>query len=402
MTSATPLHRKNRFWCFTLNNPPDDAATTLHAAFCNDPTVVCSVFCFEVAPTTGTVHLQGYFELLPPGSSRAALLPRLNPRMYLEPARGSRRDNYVYCTKSPLDATAPYEHRAPYSEFSWSANRNANYAGYEGPLASSAPGDKRKRGDTGTQLLEVRKHFRGGGNVTDIVNDDSLIHLLRHERLFSIISGALAVTAVRPFHRKIIILFGLGGTGKTVRAKQLLSGMKTFTKEPSIRFWDGLQPTMTALHIEEMAPKSSIPLSTLKQILDTENQGLQCDIKCKSPYLWNPSHVIITSNYHPSDWYEHPDSGLLRRTHPLQVKYTQSIEILSPIWTRSSPIEWPADLLITSYDTLPPPISLPQPLLEPLQVGYDQHGMPTTRLPSATFLQPPLSSSQPLLPSSTT
>lgn len=325
--------------------------------------------------------------------------------MHLEPARGSRRDNYVYCTKSPLDATAPYEYCAPYPEFSWSANRNANYAGYEGPLASTpSSGDKRKRGDTGTQLLEVRKHFRGGGNVTDIVNDDSLIHLLRHERLFSIISGALAVTVARVTHRKIIILFGVGGTGKTVRARQLLAGHKVFTKEPSIRFWDGLQPTMTALHIEEMAPKSSIPLSTLKQILDTENQGFQCDIKCKSPFLWNPSHVIITSNYHPSDWYDHPDSGLLRRTHPLQVKYTQSIEILSPIWTRSSPIVWQDDLLLTRYDEsrlLTPLASLPLPLPEPLQVGYDQHGMPTTRLPSATFLQPPLTSSQPLPPSTT-
>lgn len=83
-------------WCFTLNNPQDDAESRLRNFF----EVHCKygIFGREIAPTTGTPHLQGYFEL-----RRSLRLRTVATSMalavHLEGRRGSRQQAIDYCKK---------------------------------------------------------------------------------------------------------------------------------------------------------------------------------------------------------------------------------------------------------------------------------------------------------------
>ena len=49
-------------WCFTINNPTEDDETKLEHSFSEDK-VYYLVVGKEIAPTTGTIHLQGFVHL---------------------------------------------------------------------------------------------------------------------------------------------------------------------------------------------------------------------------------------------------------------------------------------------------------------------------------------------------
>lgn len=86
-----------RNYCFTINNwIPEDW----------DKLVECDFFTFlimgkEIAPTTGTPHLQGYFEMKD-GKTISAIIKKLGLSrhcIHLEAAKGSSNDNIKYCSK---------------------------------------------------------------------------------------------------------------------------------------------------------------------------------------------------------------------------------------------------------------------------------------------------------------
>lgn len=96
-TSAPTRQTRARGWCFTYNNygPADESALRLLGAS-ND--VRYLVFGREVAPTTGTPHLQGYvYYTNPRGFSRAK--SDLPSGSHIEVTKGSAQQNYDYCSK---------------------------------------------------------------------------------------------------------------------------------------------------------------------------------------------------------------------------------------------------------------------------------------------------------------
>ena len=115
---GTPAAR----WCFTWNNYPDDwndvIASAVKGAKVKYPKI-CWIGGLEVAPTTGTRHVQGYLEFAPAGSTL-----RVRPMETLglpkeihwgdengKPCRGSRTHNVAYCTKTAgeIKGTIPYD-----------------------------------------------------------------------------------------------------------------------------------------------------------------------------------------------------------------------------------------------------------------------------------------------------
>lgn len=87
--------KKRQFqqWVFTWNNYTEADVAHLQ-------TVVCRYICFgrEVAPTTGTHHLQGFVHF----SDRKTLKQvkaTLGTHPYLAPQRGTNKQNLVYCGK---------------------------------------------------------------------------------------------------------------------------------------------------------------------------------------------------------------------------------------------------------------------------------------------------------------
>lgn len=80
-------------WCFTLNNPVAADYEHLAALDC-----VYLVYGDELAPTSGTPHLQGYV-VFSTNKRLTAVKKLMSPRYHLELAKGSAQENYDYCTK---------------------------------------------------------------------------------------------------------------------------------------------------------------------------------------------------------------------------------------------------------------------------------------------------------------
>lgn len=93
-TNSPPsVSGKHRKYCFTLNNYTDDEWNNLITIFHND------LYCFgkEIAPSTGTPHIQGYLEFKSPRSFNR--IKSLIPRAHILACRGTRKDNFIYCCK---------------------------------------------------------------------------------------------------------------------------------------------------------------------------------------------------------------------------------------------------------------------------------------------------------------
>lgn len=90
------LDSRYRAWCFTYNNYTKEVMKVIDEEVAPDAQYL--VYGEEVAPTTGTPHLQGYmyFKSARKGS---ALKKTIGPNIRLSKARASAEKNREYCTK---------------------------------------------------------------------------------------------------------------------------------------------------------------------------------------------------------------------------------------------------------------------------------------------------------------
>ena len=82
-------------WIFTWNNYPDDWKEILVPKFQSYANIKGYVAGKEVAPTTGTPHIQGYVEFKEKARPMGLLPKQVNWRC----ARGNTNQNFNYCTK---------------------------------------------------------------------------------------------------------------------------------------------------------------------------------------------------------------------------------------------------------------------------------------------------------------
>lgn len=83
-------------WCFTLNQYDEDFNYRNHFLK-YEFKVRRGVWGKEIAPETGTRHLQGYLELF--RSFRLGHMRKILPGAHWSPARGTSLQNYDYCIK---------------------------------------------------------------------------------------------------------------------------------------------------------------------------------------------------------------------------------------------------------------------------------------------------------------
>jgi len=86
-----------KHWCFTCNNYTDADLLRLRSVFAQGK-VIFLVWSQEVAPETGTPHLQGYVAFKKQ-TRLAAAKEVLGVAAHLIVCKGSPQDNYTYCTK---------------------------------------------------------------------------------------------------------------------------------------------------------------------------------------------------------------------------------------------------------------------------------------------------------------
>lgn len=154
------------------------------------------VFGRELAPSTGTPHLQVYAEFCSP-KSRKQVLEILNPRLALFKSKGNQKQNRTYCTKDGVFQEAGF---------------------------LKAPGRR-------TDLLEVKEELENGANMRQI----AMNHFgswIRYRQAFSDFRE-MVQTRTFPHHpmesypdawrvdmpEKVTIFWGPSGVGKTSFAK---------------------------------------------------------------------------------------------------------------------------------------------------------------------------------------
>jgi len=91
-----PPLNKNRRWCFTLNNYTAEEIAHIKTYFDKDKYVIGE----EICPTTGTPHLQGYFNVK--NAISFATVKRILPRANIRQCNGNEKSNFIYCTKESI------------------------------------------------------------------------------------------------------------------------------------------------------------------------------------------------------------------------------------------------------------------------------------------------------------
>lgn len=90
------MSARARSYAWTLNNPTaaEEAGLRRSAA---DPACVFLCFAPEVAPNTGTPHLQGYV-YFKEARTLSSAKQFISPRCHLEAAKGTPTENKTYCS----------------------------------------------------------------------------------------------------------------------------------------------------------------------------------------------------------------------------------------------------------------------------------------------------------------
>lgn len=184
-------------YCFTFNNYTDDDIA-LVKAFAEEHTRYL-IFGKEIAPTTGTPHLQGFFILKK--KNRMTWLVKRIPRCSFLTSKGAPKQAADYCRK----AGDVWEH----GKITVSGQRN--------------------------DLEAVAQRITQGASLSDIAHENP-VAIIKYSRglsvLQSILSGARETSHVRG-----IWLHGPPGAGKSYLVRKVLD-YPLFVKQQN-KWWDG-------------------------------------------------------------------------------------------------------------------------------------------------------------------
>lgn len=269
-------HARNNY-CFTWNNYTPE----LEGQFRSWLEFNCkyAIYGHEIAPVTGTPHLQGFFSLKT--KKRMTTLQKRfgenHIKLALFVAKGSAQQNRAYCTKA--DKENYFEH---------------------GNIEQCGSGSR-------TDLLEVTQKLKEGSHLSVVAMQHPVeyVKYSRGLKEFASIVSAGKVDKIRDI--TVSVYWGTGGVGKTYRAydecQKLGLGepyplMNPHKNTGSIWF-DNYEPHMRALLIDDFY--GWIQPHILYRYLD--KYPLQMEIK-GATIRANWTYVFITSNKHPQDWYK--------------------------------------------------------------------------------------------------
>lgn len=245
---------------FTLNNYTPDEEKTLSES----DSIRYVLYGREVAPETGTPHLQGYLVLHK--KSRISALKKLLPRAHFEIMRGGFDDNTTYCSKS-------------------------------GDVYSRGDRPKDKRRNL-TDWHEIAEHAKRG-NFRQILDENPMVYI-RYDRALRRIQSDFQDVPKKLDFMDNLWYYGPPGTGKTTKAYEEFPD--AYIKENN-KWWDGYTNQAVVI-IDELELTDTYMAHFLKRWC--QPQYFRGETKGGSMML-RPEKVIITSNYTPEEiWKEDP------------------------------------------------------------------------------------------------
>lgn len=259
---------QGRRFTFTINNPDVEGASLLshlqeldHFRFC--------VFQLEEGTVEHTQHFQGYIEFTKPKRLRAVSTGI--PRAHIEIARASCADNVTYCTKEPR---------------------------LDGPWTAGTSGEATQglRSDLERGVALVKE-----GGIKRLREEDPTLYV-RFTRGFESLARA-QILPPRETPPGVILLYGPTGCGKTRFFYDNAPLEASFRMPLTSGFWfDGYEQHTHVLLDDFVGAASHISLSHLLQLLD--RYPLRVPVK-GSFADWRPELIFITTNIHPSKWYDY-------------------------------------------------------------------------------------------------
>ena len=255
--APVPQTVRSRNWVFTWNNPTEAVETMLQAWAL--PKWI--IYGREVAPTTGTPHLQGAFIL--PNAVRWNFLHDLFPEMWLEPMRGKPSQAAEYCMKQDEDYFEQGERPLSRGE-------------------AGGQGNKRK--------WEEAKTLAVAGDVDDIEASIYIPYFkslqaiaARHQRKPDNLASPCGVW-----------YYGKTGTGKSHAARE--ENPVHYLKGPN-KWWCGYDKEPVVL-IEDIDRSHEFLGFNLK--IWADKYPFQAEVKGSSMCI-RPGKIVVTSNYHPKE-----------------------------------------------------------------------------------------------------
>lgn len=268
MSNYVEKPTRQRRFCFTLNNYTEEDITRLRNWKTSSKYMILG---YEVAPTTGTPHIQGYVNFK--NAKTFSSIKKSFPKIHLEPAKGTDEDNQKYCSKT------------------------TSYEEYGEPLKQG------KRSD-----IDV---------VRDAVKDGATIKEL-YEVVTSYQASKFAENYYRVYNERkrtepptVVWLYGSTGCGKTRWAYENYPELNSIQKE-GIHF-QGLEIDHEVVLLDDFR-KDFCKFHILLKLLDMYPMVVNIKYgQCQ----WRPKIIIITSPYHPEVVYNTREDvkQLIRRIH---------------------------------------------------------------------------------------
>lgn len=264
--------QRSRGWCFTVQNYTDENIETIRK--CNAD---YWVFGREVAPTTGTNHLQGYMYFA--GLKTFGAIKKLLPDgTHIEKAKGNATQNREYCIKEGKFE----EHGTP-----------------------PAQGHR-------TDIQQIKDMVREGQHISEIAEVATSYQTLKFAQTLLTIKPN---TELR-LDLRVHWFWGATGTHKTRTAYAEATAIgDTWISSRNLKWWDGYtgQPCII---IDDMRG-DFCTFHEMLRILDI--YPLRLEVKGGSVAA-EYHHVWITSAYKPDNlWQSVEDKGqLMRRIHEVR------------------------------------------------------------------------------------
>jgi len=255
---------------FTLNNYTEEEVENMKALAQDKCKYM--VFGYEIAPKTGTPHLQGYFELQK--EAYMSMMHQYCRRLHftLQPVKGTAQENRKYCLKIRDEDEHPNER---FYEF--------------GECPTVGQGNR-------TDLENAAMAVAQGGFVA-LNKPEFYTTVVKYGRGLRELSSLLAPK--RNFKTEVVVLIGKPGTGKSALASQFPNPIVAPKPNGSSYWFDGYEPSLHDTIILDDY-RGNYPLDFFLEL--TDRYQLTLPIKGGQVQM-RAKYLVITSNRKYTEWY---------------------------------------------------------------------------------------------------
>lgn len=230
------------------------------------------------------LHFQGYLQL--DKKKRMSWLKKnISHTAHFEVAKGSPKQNIEYCSKDDTRV-------APFKEFGVSKGQG-----------------------TRTDINTFKDAIKQNTHIDKLIDEYPMM-MARYPRFYNLVKSR-----VRPPPRpeyKVSLFMGKPGTGKTTASRALTDDYYVMPITNGTIWFDGYCGQEVAI-LDDY--NGQLPLLMLLRVLHDHIE----EVPIKGGHAWwYPKHVIITTNYHPRQWYKWEDredsyAALARRFHEIKI-----------------------------------------------------------------------------------